>query len=100
MEQFVELSKALYVSMQQQQQQLQQQVEKFEKSQKIFQDELVQLLKQQTKDTKLLFEAVLSKSSIEEQGSRFFSSEGISTSLSEFKCDPGNDFFKKMCPMV
>ena len=50
------------------------------KSQKFFQDELMQLRKQQTKDTKLLSEAVLYKSTISERDSRFFSAEGISNS--------------------
>ena len=48
MEQLFELTKALHASRQLQQQQLQ---EIFEKLQKIFQDELIHLREQQTKNT-------------------------------------------------
>ena len=71
MEQFVELIKALYASMQLQQQRLLQQQEKYEKSQKVSQEKLMQLRTQQTKNTKLFCESVLVRTT-EERGSRVF----------------------------
>lgn len=94
MEQLAEFTKVLHASLplqQQQQQQLEkqllQQQEKCDRSQ-IFEDELMQLRKQQAENSKLLCETVISKT--EERGYRFSSPEGISNSLSEYKYDSDN----------
>ena len=75
MQQIVELTKALHARMQFQKLLLQQ--EKFEKSQKIFQEEQIYLRNQQTKNTKSFCENELLRTT-EECGSRFFSPEGKS----------------------
>ncbi|GAB1600645.1 uncharacterized protein LOC115210495, partial [Argonauta hians] len=65
----------------------------FQKQILIQQERFEKLVIQQTEDTRLFCETILSRKS-DDSASRFFSVEGIANSLAEFRYDPeGGDMF-------